>query len=290
MKIAINTLPLLKNKAGAEQYTLNIIKQLAKIDKENIYLIFVTGVNKDIYRVNQENFHLIPACVDPNSKIKRILYEQLVLPFKLKKMGVDVLFTPCNILSLFSPCRNVTMIFDMHWFLEAQKLSFFRLFYVKNFIKWSAKVSDKILTLSENSKKDIIKFAHVESDKIFVVPFGLTPLCEMKDKITNDEIVRVKNKYNIKKKYIMFLGQLLHRKNVDAVIKALFAIKKEKSDLEFDFVVVGGFHEAYPHLKSLAVHLNLEEHVKFLGQLEDEEVGALLAGADLFVYPSLYEG
>ena len=118
MKIAINTLPLLRNKAGAEQYTFNIINELAKIDKKNQYYIIVSSLNKDIYKINQDNFNLIQINTNTKNKIIRILLEQALLPLLLLFKNIDVLFSPCNIMPILSPCFNVTMIFDMHWFIH----------------------------------------------------------------------------------------------------------------------------------------------------------------------------
>jgi glycosyltransferase involved in cell wall biosynthesis len=290
MRIAINTLALLRNKAGAEQYTLNIINELAKIDKHNEYFIIVSDVNYDIYSVEQSNFNIIHIKVNTYSKLKRILYEQIVVPFKLKQYKIDVLFNPCNIMPLFCPCETVAMIFDMHWFLESKKLSRLRVLYVKNFIKFTAKKADKVLTLSESSKKDIIRFTKISEHKIIITPVGKTPLCALKTKLKKQEWPGIKKNYNIERKYIMFLGQLLFRKNVDAVIKALGLIKKEKIKLDFDFIVVGGKAEAYQSLLDLVKQNNLENEVKFLGQLEDRDTAYILSNADMFVYPSLYEG
>jgi len=290
MKIAINTLPLLRSKAGAERYTFNIINELSKIDHENEYYIIVSPVNEDIYKINASNFFLIKTKINTLSKIKRILYEQCVLPFILKFKKIDVLFCPCNIMPIFSPCKNVTMIFDMHWFIEEEGLNKNRLWYIKNFIRLSALRSDRILTLSESSKQDIIRFTGVFKDKIVITPVGKTPLCFLRDEIGEDYIKKIKEQYGLNRKYMFFLGQLLFRKNVGIAIEALAQIKEEKKVLDFDFVIVGGQKEAFVSLKELAQKRNLENEIKFFGEIEDLQIAALLKDAGVFIYPSLYEG
>ena len=240
MKIAINTLPLLRNKAGAEQYTFNIINELAKIDKKNQYYIIVSSLNKDIYKINQDNFNLIQINTNTKNKIIRILLEQALLPLLLLFKNIDVLFSPCNIMPILSPCFNVTMIFDMHWFIESKKINKGRLFYIKNFIKLSAIRSNKVLTLSESSKKDIVKYTNIDEKKITVTPIGKTPLCALKHSLKKDDWQDVKLKYKLDKKYILFIGQLLYRKNVDIVIKAMAGLTED----DFDFIIIDECHRS----------------------------------------------
>jgi len=94
MKIAINLLPFRKKLAGAGKYAHKIVWELSKIDTFNDYYLFVTKEGKQNFEISAANFHFVLAKFNPNAFVYRILWEQFIFPFKLKKLKPDIVFTP----------------------------------------------------------------------------------------------------------------------------------------------------------------------------------------------------
>ena len=115
MTIAINTLPLLDNQAGAERYTRNIINYLVRLNGDHQYHLILSRINQSLYRPNQGNFQQTVVDVNTRHKLLRILSEQIYLPRLLKRQGVNLLFSPCNIGPRFLSVPLVITLFDLHW-------------------------------------------------------------------------------------------------------------------------------------------------------------------------------
>lgn len=294
MKIGINVLGLATCIAGAERYAKMMIEELLKIDDENDYVLILSEYNQSVYGLVGDNVTHEVIGLRSSSKIVRVLYEQFILPFKLKRMGIDVLYSPCNISPWFGDFRKVTMIFDMHWFLDDNPMPAWRLAYVRSLILHSAKIADHILTISEHSKKDILHFTGISEDKVTVTFLGPTPLFDIKEQVQeHSQIELLKKTHRIEKEYVLFIGQLLHRKNVDVVIKAMCRMKEEQGDLPFQFVVAGNWDtpwKSHHLIMDQVLEGGLQDDVVFVSHPSDVDLADLLLHARVFVYPSLYEG
>ena len=294
MKIAINVLPLSTHIAGAQRYTKSIIEGLVEIDTTNDYYLILSPQNAQHYGIKQANVHNVIVKVNTNISLWRIVYEQCILPLKLKRLGINVLFSPCNIAPFWKVCRYVTMIFDMHWFIEQKNLAKYRLIYIKTMIRTSAKRSDIILTISESSKNDILYFTGVDSQKVVVTFLGATPLFDLRNEIrSHSQIERIREEKAIYKDYILCIGQVLPRKNVELLIKAMEQMRTSRKGLYFQYVIAGSWgvtNDAYQTVVSLIRESSLEDDVVMVNHPDDRIVADLLAHARLFVYPSRYEG
>lgn len=294
MKIAINVLGLSTVIAGAERYCKTIIQDLTRMDQDNEYILILSKHNVSTYGVKQDNVTNLICPINTNKKWRRVLYEQYQLPRLLRKRGVNVLFSPCNISPSSKHFRKVTMIFDMHFFVENKHLSPIRLAYIRCKILHSAKVAEHILTISEHSKQDIVTYAKVPEGKITVTFLGPTPLFSVKDQVkAHSMIEHIKQEQQIKKPYVLFIGQLLYRKNVELVIQAMHGLKQDGRELPFQFVVAGNWDthwKSYRVIVDLITKMDLKDDVVFVNHPSDRVLGDLLYHAWVFVYPSLYEG
>lgn len=283
MRIGINTLALLNTTAGAERYAQNIINNLARIDKDNQYYLFLSKMNHQIYQIKQDNFKNIIYNFPAQNRLLRIFYEQFVLPREIKKYKIDILFSPTNVVPLKMKCASVVMVFDLHWFFFSHLFSKLRSFYMTKMIKNAIKKADVILTLSNSSKNDIIKLFNICTDKIKITPcsvFGDD------NKRSLDGLSAFKEK---KEPYILFVGQTHKRKNIISIIKAYFILKKD-NNIPHKLLLVGRPGDAQKEVEKLVFELNLIEFVKIIGHTTDKQLADFYKNADLFVYPSLYEG
>lgn len=160
-------------------------------------------------------------------------------------------------------------------------------------LKKSIQRADKIITVSEFSKQEIIRFYGVPAEKIAVIPNGVD-LERFYPYYEKNAIKKIKQKYQINgKKYFLFLGNLEPRKNLVRLIQAYQIFlqrccgKQEEAPL---LVIAGGKGWLYQEIFKEVRKKGLKEKVIFTGYIADSDVAVLMAGADLFCFPSLYEG
>ncbi len=154
MKIAVNLLPIRKNIAGGGKYAQQILYELSKIDDRNQYYLFVSEQGKPNFEIKTDNFNFFITKFNPEFIISRILWEQFIFPFKLRKLKPDVIFTPAVAIPLFYRGNFFTTIHDLAY-KSKKKYSFLRRKYVQIVTSISARKSSVIFTVSNFSKAEI---------------------------------------------------------------------------------------------------------------------------------------
>lgn len=160
--------------------------------------------------------------------------------------------------------------------------------FLKSSMIKSCKRADKIVTISEFSKNEILRYLPVAESKIEVVPWGVD-FGVYHDHYMIDEIEQTKKKYGIIEEYILYLGTIEPRKNIERLIYAYAALNETNSEVP-TLVLAGQKGWYYDEIFAAVETLRLEDKVKFIGYVPDEDVPLLLRGAKIFVFPSLYEG
>jgi glycosyltransferase involved in cell wall biosynthesis len=286
MRIAINTLPLLDNKAGAERYTQNIIQYLFSGDPVNQYHLILSRINQYFYQTGQVGPRQTVLNLDTRKKWIRILAEQIILPRLLKREGADLLFSPCNIGPRNPPVPMVITLFDLHWLRFPELFSPLRLAYLRRALTWSARQAEAVLTISENSKKDLISLLSVPEEKITVTYVGLDPLFR---KIPpQSELQELRRRYGLKNRFILSVGQLHKRKNVPGLLQAYRRLAAH-SALNVQLVLAGGEGDGAAEVRE-AVRQIGPDRVILTGCLTDEDLLRFYHAAECLVYPSFYEG
>ena len=205
-------------------------------------------------------------------------WTQFALPIRLfTKRDIDVFYSSSHYAPRFCPVPLIITIYDLSF--EKFPLYFKKsdLIKLKNWTAYSAKKADHIITISEYSKRDIMEIYNVPESKITVAYPGYNPDVYKVNKNTE-------NKFNIKGKYIVYVGTLQPRKNLALLIEALENLKDIK------LVIVGKKGWLYEDIFSKVKSLKLEDRVIFTDFIPDTEIALLLNGAECFVLPSLYEG
>lgn len=155
-------------------------------------------------------------------------------------------------------------------------------------MKRSCKRADLIITISQFSKSEIIKYLGVPSDKIVVMPCGVDFKLFRPDYDRKD-IQTVKSKYGLEGDYLLYLGTLEPRKNIDRLIDG-YALIKRRVDTPPKLVIAGRKGWQYDSIFKKVHQLNLSNDVIFTGYVDAADSPLLMKGAVAFVFPSLYEG
>lgn len=274
-------------RVGMGVYVRGIVSNLGKIDKENEYFIILNKGKDDNFVPLQDNFHKIFTDITYSDYLRRDLWEQVYLPYLLNKNRIDIYHGTNYSLPLFANVKKVLTIFDMISFLSPRWYKPLSRYRVQKLIHLSSRTADKIITGSENSKKDIIRILGIPEEKIKVIYIGI----EEEYKIINDEskLNFVKAKYGISKKFILHVGSMNPRKNISRLIEAYSMLPFELLD-EYQLVLAGGKGWRSYEIFDKISKMGLNDQVVVTGFVEDDDLPLLMNAADLLVFPSLYEG
>ena len=298
MKIGIDIRNIGKKRTGDEVVFFNLTKNLAKIDNENEYKLFtditdkniLERVGKDLEITDKNNFEIIS--LEAKNKFS---WNFWTLPKYLRKKPVDVYLTQ-YITPWFVPnkVKIITIIHDISFNFYPQFIKKSDLFFLKSLIPLSLERADKILAVSRFTQDEIIKYYKIDPKKIDWFHNAVSDDFLVQD-ISEEKIKIIKKKYNLPERYILYLGTLQPRKNIPALIEA-FALLKVELDLKLKLnftklVIAGGKGHNYDKLIDEVVRENnLSEDVFFPGYIDEDDKAGILKGADIFVFPSFYEG
>lgn len=184
--------------------------------------------------------------------------------------------------------KKVTIIYDMVCKAYPETMNWKNKLMLALNLGRSCKRADKIVTISEFSKQEIIKYMGVPEEKLVVMPCGVD-LNRFFPQIDGLIIDGIKSKYGIDGQYLLYLGTLEPRKNIERLINAYAQLKSRLPDAP-KLVLAGRKGWMYESIFKTVSELKLENSVIFTGYIEDSEAPALLGGATAFLFPSLYEG
>lgn len=266
---------------GSSQVAYQLIKNLENIDKDNDYTILLPdSPNVDLPKERTGWRYKI-------LKPKR-LWTRIALPLALysAKHRPDIFFSPTHYVPRFCPSKvkRVVTIFDLSFLHFPDMFTKKDLWQLKNWTKFSVGSADHIVTISQFSKKDIMSQYGVKSEKITVAYPGI-----------DGEQFKVQSaKLKVKETYIIYIGTVQPRKNLQRLIEAFARVVKDKKELK---LLIAGKTSGegkqgwmYKEILDEPKELGIEDSVKFLGYVSEEEKQRLLQGALAFVAPSLWEG
>jgi glycosyltransferase involved in cell wall biosynthesis len=280
MKIFIDLTSLARKLTGIENYTLNLINAMVKQDTINEYhLVFRTSINAEFNGLNRQGiiFYLSPFK-------SQLLTEQIYLPYLILKKHFTFCFFPCFPPGLLTFGKIFTICYDATMWRYKKTLSIKNRFYFKPLSQLGMRRAESIFTISESSKKDIEQcFPHYK-EKIYNVSAAL-PNSFINPVFLNSKVIF--KKYSISKKYIICVGSIEPRKNLQFVIENIEHILKKR---DMQLVLVG--RKAWGS-KELALKIEknkLADCIVQTGYITTNELQTLYNGAECFLFPSLYEG
>lgn len=270
------------NRVGVGQFAFNVIDQLEKIDKNNSYTIYLK--ERPLPDLPKERLGWKYSFFGPSK-----LWTQIALPFKLftQKEKIDFFYSPSHYAPRFSPVPTIVSIMDLWHHRHPEQFNKKDLYQLTKWEAYSVKKASHIVTISEFSKKEIMHFYKIPSERITVAYPGYSHYT-----ITNKdyEISKVKEKYHIKNSYLLYLGTLQPKKNLLGLIRAFDLVIKQRENLKITVVIAGKKGWLYQEIFSEVKRLGLEEKIVFTGFVSEEEKPYLISGATSFVLPSFYEG
>lgn len=289
MKIGINALSLTRPKVGVHNYIVNLVNAILQEDTENEYVVFVTPDMKDEF-VAQDSLCEIPVSRAPKLRfIIRVLKEQFLIPSLLKKYEIDVYHCLDHVIPIFRSVKHaVVTVHDLSSVNQYEMHSWGNRIYFPNFLGASINKSEKVVCVSEQTMKDVMRTFGVEKQRVAVIYHGIDQPWSSVQSFGNSETRETLARYGIDTEYFLFVGTLEPRKNILTLIRSF----NELNDLKRDYklVITGKKGWYYSRIFDLVKELALEDLVIFTGYVPDEELLELYQNAKLFIYPSYYEG
>jgi len=293
MQIGIDIRLIGKKQTGSEAVFFNLVKNLALIDSENNYQLFtditdqetLVKIKSDLGIENKTNFEIIS--LETKNKFS---WNFWTLPKYLRAHPIDLYLTQ-YITPFFVPkkIKILTIIHDVSFRVFPQLIKFSDLFFLRTLIPLAMKRADKIIAVSEFTQNEIIKYYKVNPNKVDYI-YNAVADDFLRQTFLQNELDAIEEKYNLPKKFILYLGTLQPRKNVPVLIEAYAKIKSQLPGVKL--VLAGGKGHNYdPGIDAMiqACKLSTDE-VIFPGFISEEDKKAVMLLADLFCFPSLYEG
>lgn len=290
MKIGIITDETDTKLLGLGTYTLNIAKHILTQDKKNEYvLIHRKKEAYDIYRMAKEI--IIPSPKFPISIVRNFIG----MPLKLKKYKFDIVYHTGSVgpflFKHFLPGKkNMQTVLDIIPVLHPETYELSVRMAFKHLLPRAIKNADYIVTCSENSKKDIMRYFNVPGQKITVA--YLAPHERFRKVNREKAKAFVRQKYKINGPYVLYVGALEMKKNIPTLLKAFAQLIKKGFTLKL--VLAGKQGYGYNVIAETMRKLGLKEHVIELGYVpnayQSDDLVMLYNAAEVFVFPSVYEG
>ncbi|MFA5991693.1 MAG: glycosyltransferase family 1 protein [Candidatus Doudnabacteria bacterium] len=271
---------------GIGRYALELFPRILSLDKENSYFLFYNKKSADPMELKVFQQFKNAQLVETNARHYSFAEQTSFLKL-LNKYNLDLVHFPNFNVPYFYKKPFVTTIHDMvhHKISGAKKSRLLHFMAYTKIIEAAAKNSRAIITVSEYSKNDIVKYLNVPAEKIYVTYEGSSLNTAVEEELVNE----VKKRYLLKRPYILFVGVLERKKNVVNLTRGFdYFLQKYKADM--DLVVVGKADSHYPEIKHKALDIKNTSRLVFTGQVEEGELRALYKGAYCFATASLHEG
>lgn len=293
MRLGIDIRPIMAAGLGRGLgiYTANLVKNLLIVNQEHHFSLFAAR-NQKI----EEFLPQIPSTQHVTvAKLKRptrniFLWDQVLWWALLKKERVEVFHSTVYGVPLVCPCKRVFTIHDLTPLIFPE---FFKKFHhqaVYRFNFFTGKYADRIITSSQNSKQDIMHYLNIPDNKISVIYDGVGAQYRRLQSL--EAIENIRTRYQIPGKFLLYVGGFDANKNLPMLVEAFKQLIQQKHlpDKNLFLVFVGNLTPATEPLREYVRARGIEEHVIFTGFVPEEDLIGLYNAAEVFVFPSIYEG
>ena len=269
--------------SGIGRYTLELIKAMKTIHPNLDITLLCAGKADSLLLMNEyEHVSLPGARLLPSL----VTWGQVVIWQRANALNLHLVHDPIGVVPLqLANCLRITTIHDVIPYIYPETSTTLDWLIYRFWLPLAVRRLDAIITDSRQSKEDILHFLPIKEKNVTVVPLAAG---EAYHPLPDGEIKRVLEKYDIRPPYILYVGALEARKNMLGLLEAYARLRRWSE--KWTLVIVGARKWKYAPIFETVQRLGLEPFVDFTGYVEEEDLPALYNGADLFVFPSLYEG
>lgn len=284
MRIGIDaSRAFLKQRTGIEEYSYQVIKHLRTELSDELVTLYVQ--KKLIFSGGWFSwmFPVIDFEIPKTWEVKGLwaprFWTQVRLSLEMFFSRPNVLFVPAHTVPMIHPRRTIVTVHGLEYEYSPESYSFFARWYMRLSIRYSVRMAERIIAVSENTKRDLTRLYHVSEKKISVIHEGFSGVSAAMSQ--TDE--------PIGQPFFFFIGRLETRKNVVRIIEA-FEIFKTKTGLPYRLVLAGKPGYGYEKIEEKIQTSRLKTEISLVGYVSELERWQYMRSAAAFLFPSLYEG
>jgi glycosyltransferase involved in cell wall biosynthesis len=266
-------------RAGIHQYIAQILRHLPWEEGEPTYVVFT---QQKYLLADMLGITAVSSRLPTESRLLRIFWEQIVWPWQAWRRGLKLLHSMAFVAPLWAPCPTVITVYDLSFLHFPERFPYLQRLYLSSQTSRSCRRAKRIITISKSSRQDVHCFFGVPLSQIDVVIPGVDSAYRP---LPNKEVAAFRAKQGIER-FVLHVGTLQPRKNIPVLIEAFAQLP----DPELKLVLVGGKGWLYDNIFRQVQSLGLAERVIFSGYVPDEALPLWYNAAELFVFPSVYEG
>jgi glycosyltransferase involved in cell wall biosynthesis len=281
MRIAIDARKL--HDYGIGTYIRNVMAGLARVDRDTEYIALCRPRDVEAIAEIGPNFRAVQEPAPPYS-----VSEQIRIPFSLARERAHLLHEPHYVLPPATRCRTVVTIHDcIHLRFPQYLPSRLAHLYARGAMWTAAHKSDRILTVSEASKRDILRYFNVDPAKVEVIYNAIDE--RFLAPPDHERMDQVRQRYQLDHPFLLYVGNIKPHKNLERLIDAFGRARAQGLD-DLRLIIIGDEISKYPALRQSVHRHRLDKYVRFLGFQPQPTLAAFYRLARAFAFPSLYEG
>jgi glycosyltransferase involved in cell wall biosynthesis len=291
MRIGIDATALPSRPVGAGNYIIELIRYIERLDGADEFVVFAQPHGRGLIGVPaRPGFEWVMT--PERSPAQRLVWEQAALPRLVARARLDLLHSPHYTRPMSLPCASVVTFHDMTFFLFPHLHTLSKRLYFPPAIRLSARKADALIADSESTRQDAIRLLGISPERIYTVPLGVSPAFH--PVLDTQQLEAVRQRYSLPEHFILYVGLVEPRKNLPMLLRAyqrlLDQVRIQGSGSAAPLVIVGRFGWGIEQVFELVDALAIKEKVHFSGYIPAEDLPIVYNLADVFVYPSLYEG
>jgi len=269
------------SRSGHGVHARQLLKEMLECWPKGLFKVYALG--DEIGIDSRPNYQVVTL---PRYARSSLLRNLIAYPIELGRHPIDVLLS-YSTLPIYAPCKTVLLLADVFWLANPGWLPPHIALPRTLATRRSVQRADRIVTTTEFSRREIMRILHVPAEKIVVVPHGVRT--EFTERLSAARISDVRTRHGIRQPYILSLNDIHPRKNLEGLVEA-FGRLKSRSGLPHQLVIGGRNLWPYPEFYRRVESSPFADDIRVLGYVPSEDLLGLYQGADLFVYPSFYEG
>ena len=268
--------------AGIHVYIRQLLKELpagAPLD----YTLFTGRSDRPLAQETLSKFDLVLSKLPTERRLVRILWEQLVWPWHAKRKKLDLLHSLAFITPFVQRCPTVVTVYDLSFLHYPETFPWLQRLYLATQTRRSCRKAKRVVTISESSKQDVVRFFGVPERNVDIVYPGVEASFRPHSLA---EIQRFRQEKGVPERFFLHVGTLQPRKNIPVLLEALAQLNRP----DIPLYLVGGKGWLYEEIFRLVKQLHLEKQVFFTGFVPERELPLWNAAATALIFPSIYEG
>jgi glycosyltransferase involved in cell wall biosynthesis len=278
MLIGINASAALKeNPTGVEEYVFQLIKHLAMIPESKAHR-FVLYLNSRLKSSRLKDLEILPENFELKFLSLPFLWTQIRLAWEMKSAKIDVLLIPVHILPFVHPAKSVVVLHGLEYEYFPELYPFWHQKYLRWSTKYALERSSKIIVVSENTKKDLVKLYGGDPEKIIVVHHGIY------------QSPAQSHEFYGHTGHILYIGRVELKKNILGIIESYNILRQKNTAISNNLILVGGKGFGFGEITKAIDASPFKKDIYLKGYVSEEEKNELWRKSTVFLFPSFYEG